>query len=221
MSDSPQDTRRLSPSDLPKKAWWRFAQAIFVLFTIFLLILTCLVAGLIISETDTLVKYQSILTCDEGGHSFSLSYLEDGLDLGWFTSKTIENGRFSRSSDDAKVKIFCRAFNRDLNVLPSGSTMTLERWKQFNEALGSEDSKEEYAINVTQLAAEDREYLDEVSGQEISLSGEDIGYYIEEVHNYEDVWRVVGYAALVLVLEAIVLLSIRGIARYTLVGKFF
>jgi|GEM_PF-6899742 len=177
---------------LSSKPWWRFGQAIFTLVTALLLLSTIGIACLGITQTDTFAIDKSFVQCGNG-KSFSLGVFQDYLGVPYIGEDQIKNGIFTWYNIDAEVKVTCELLGRG------------EDPNSFSDATN--------ALSFSEL--------EKISKMDTSPSGDDLSYQIKIVHNYEPVLDVFAYFCAFVVAEGLVLLLIRGIARYTLIGKFF
>ena len=195
MVEQTENSKQLTPADLPKKAWWRFAQAVFVLVAILLLVLTAIATYVEISDADTLVESETTIWCDNG-QSFNLGSFADHVG-GFYVirAKDIKNSRFIYYANDAKVKMFCGIY-------------------------GGEGTGDPFSYSKTVYSAFSLTELEDISSREYSKQGVDFGYSVESVLDNSPILEVVRYAILAIFIEIIILLTVRGIARYTLVGKF-
>lgn len=211
-----QNSSILFASNLSQKMWWRFAQAIFALTAVVVVILICVGTWAAIKEADTLVKDESILTCN-GGQKYALDAITEKLKMYWVDSSDISNGRFSGFENDAKIKIFCVAMNVDLVRNPPIGQILLS---DLDSSASDQEVQESFAISAVSAATKkDGNYLKEISEQELTADGKDRVYMIYAVYDYEMIWSIFGIGASALLALCIILFTIRGIARYTLIGK--
>jgi len=212
-----QNGSTLLASNLSQKMWWRFAQAIFMLSATIIAIHICVGAGAVINETDTLVKNESTLICN-GGQKYALDSIIEKLRMYSIDSSDINNGRFSGFENDAKVKIFCLAMNVDLIKNPPIGQLLLS---DLDSGASDQEVQESFAISAVSTATKkDDNYFKEISEQELTSDGKDMGYMIYAVYDYKMIWSIIGIAASALFGVGILLFTIRGIAGYILTSKF-
>ena len=188
----------LTEETLPKKAWWRFAQAIFVLVSFLLLILTITVGVARILDADTIVSQESTLFC-KNGEQIRLDVFEDQAGVYIYSDRGLavesypgENIIFSAPHNNAKAKMYCG--------------LSFE-----GQAFSSSDFNRYYSgINKQQI---DEAYE--------TLEGVDIRYSLNITRDYTQMIDIVGYVLTALFVEMLLLILIRGIAKFTLIGKFF
>ncbi len=219
----------LTAQNLKTKGWWRFAQVIFVLGSILLFALTLLFAGAAISETTPLVPSESSITCNNG-QVFNLKSFDESLNIYTYGFSPVDsNGRFTDYSDDATAKMFCTALNRDrfeLSPLPEGSSITPARKAELDAIIIKQlqsQTQEEWAANMTKNSVRKASYsdLEDIHSRETSKQGENMGYSIDAKKDYSEVFVILGFFVLALIIEAGLLFVVRGIVRYTLISKFF
>lgn len=210
--------KKLSGEELSEKAWWRFARAIFGLVSAILVIMTLLGLGIALNETNIVDEDQSEFQCSSG-EKYQLSKIIEKLEITFYYSNEISDNKFTRSDSNAKAKIFCQALNYDRDIKSGPIT-----WIDFIDPAKLKGlSQEAFAYSVVEEAASWKYgTLNELAEDKyIIIQVKNADYTIDTTYDFSSWNPIFGLTVLALIIEAILLLTIRGVARYTLIGKFF
>jgi len=218
---------QLTADSLHTRGWWRFAQVVYVLAAVMMVLTTGTVSIAVATTSDYTDKNQSTIFCSAGGSTGLRSFLSGTATH--LDSVNDNTHKFSSSDADAKAKIFCVSLNREDDLVAPGNTITSEKRAEIEIALAqyraskTTGTPEERAMVIANYAIGEGgfSYASDISSRTTSKSGEDMNYSIQVIKNYNMIAIIIGAAIAALLLEAGLMFIVRGVARYTLVGKFF